>query len=947
MKKIILPLLLAGALSVGFEAGAVQAKRVFVNLTQPDGSIVRVQRGGDEFFHYYQNEDGRILSEDSEGYLRYVAVDAAGNAVLSDWRADESTRRSARTKAFTADTDSESAVAALRRRVQAAPESRLAQSGLGLFTGKFPRTGDIRGLVILVEYTDVKFQVADPKGYFTDMLNKEGFNQYNGTGCAKEYYELQSGGKFRPVFDVLGPVSLPQNRAYYGANDYYGSDVRAEEMVIHACQLLDSTVDFSKYDMDNDGQIDNVFVFYAGQGEASYGPANSVWPHSWQIIEGTGKTYTFDGKKLNRYACTNEWEQSRPDGVGTFIHEFSHVMGLPDLYHTTSSSATYTPGSWSVMDYGPYNNDGCTPPNYSVFERNAMGWIDPLLIDDQMSVTLRPIGEYNEAAIVQTDKTNEFFLFENRQQTGWDAYLPGHGMLIWHIDFNQSIWDQNIVNNTQGHQYVDIVEANGRTNSNSMTTMAGYAWPGDGGRYNSFTSSTSPAFKTWAGKAIELPLTEITEADGIITFDVDGGNVSLTAPEGVSVQSHDNGSATVSWNAVENALEYLVDVYTLGGTQEVFVARDLTVQGQTTVTIEGLAPKTEYQARVRAKRGKNMSDYSAATTFTTPELAFSYITPIVLDASDKSVKGFTANWEAVDGAAGYLLTVYADRVGDPVENVVNFGITSDTSLKLADGWTISGSNSDIYRSNSTGFYGESAPALKMNKDGYTLTSPVYATQLSGLSFWARGASTTDDSSLDVQARASESDQWATIETIQPLNKSKGVDYTVESLPETARQIRFVYNKVTGNCALDDVKITASGTVTGIVEGYDALNVGNTTSYEFTGISNDKKYYHYTVQAVNGAGERSLVSAIRDVDMSEYVSGIGSVSVDGADETVAVSGLTVVYAGEAGATVAVRNLSGTVVAGGRADASGAAEIRLPSAGFYIVSTPRRSVKVLAK
>ena len=155
--------------------------------------------------------------------------------------------------------------------------------------------------------------------------------------------------------------------SYYGENDYRGDDSNPQKMAIEACQQLDATVDFSEYDRDNDGYIDNVYIFYAGRGEASGGSSSTVWPHSWEVSAVESQTYYFDNVILNRYACGNEWEGDKPDGVGTFIHEFSHVLGLPDLYSTSYSSA-FTPGSWSAMDYGPYNNNGCTPPLYSVFE---------------------------------------------------------------------------------------------------------------------------------------------------------------------------------------------------------------------------------------------------------------------------------------------------------------------------------------------------------------------------------------------------------------------------------------------------------------------------------------------------------------------------------------------------------------------------------------------------
>ncbi|MDE6402664.1 MAG: M6 family metalloprotease domain-containing protein, partial [Muribaculaceae bacterium] len=343
------------------------------------------------------------------------------------------------------------------------PSRAIAQSGLGRFTSNFPRTGKIRSLVILVQYKDTKFTLSDPYSYFNNMLNQEGFSEYNGTGSARDYFLFNSNNQFDPDFDVFGPYTLKNNRSYYGGNDSDGYDKLPEEMVVEACKGLASQINFADYDLDNDGYVDNVFVIYAGEGEASGGPENSVWPHAWELSS-AGKAFKLNGKTIDSYGCTNEWVDNRPDGVGTFVHEFSHVMGLPDLYATDYSSAV-TPGEWSVLDYGPYNNDGCTPPNYSIFERNAMGWCEPTVLDGPDSVTLRDITLTNEGCIIPTTKTNEFFLLENRQQTGWDTYLPGHGMLIWHVDFNQQVWDNNSVNNTASHMYVELEKADGTSSS--------------------------------------------------------------------------------------------------------------------------------------------------------------------------------------------------------------------------------------------------------------------------------------------------------------------------------------------------------------------------------------------------------------------------------------------------------------------------------------------------
>jgi hypothetical protein len=199
-------------------------------------------------------------------------------------------------------------------------------------------------------------------------------------------------------------------------------------------------------------------------------------------------------------------------------------MGLPDLYYTGSGTfLTCTPGDYDILDIGCYNNDSRTPPSFSAYERNAMGWIDLKELADAENVTLQNIADSNEACIIKTTTDTEFYLLENRQQTGWDTYIPNTGMLIWHIDGTQSVYKNNTVNNTKSHQYVDLVEANGRAVNTSSTITKGWPWPGTSGK-TEFTSTTSPALKDWSGNAIDVPITEITETtDGLVTFKVNGG----------------------------------------------------------------------------------------------------------------------------------------------------------------------------------------------------------------------------------------------------------------------------------------------------------------------------------------------------------------------------------------------------------------------------------------
>lgn len=542
-------------LTCGLSLMAVPAKRDVRTVTQPDGSTLRIKKTGDERQHFTLTEDGMLLTRAADGTYCYARTDASGLLESTGIKATDPALRTF------LPADALNIKDVNLNKVNNSPK-RIPQTGMGLDQSSFPGKGSPNVLIILVEYLDFKFMTENPHDYFEEMLNKEGFDLYGGTGSCKDYFRDNSGGQFTPHFDMYGPVTLMKARSYYGRNDAYGTDMHAEQMCVDAIKILDPDVDFSKYDNDGDGILDNVYVIYAGQGEASYGSEDTVWPHSWTLTQ-AGIKLTVDGVDVNRYACSNEWQEDRPDGIGTFCHEFSHVMGLPDLYNTKMMSDC-TPDRYSVLDYGPYNNDGCTPPAYGLFERNALGWCEPEMIEGPIDGKLEHILDSNHGYIIPTSRDTEFFLLENRQQSGWDKYIPGHGMLIWHIDYNMSRWISNTVNNDYNHQYVDVEEAIGFYGTTDAI-QEGYTFPGSA-NVTSFTDDTKPGMATWSGERLELPITEITETDGVIRFLVaGGGQEAIETPVPFKAEEIEKGESyfVAAWEPVENALDYEVSVYAI------------------------------------------------------------------------------------------------------------------------------------------------------------------------------------------------------------------------------------------------------------------------------------------------------------------------------------------------------------------------------------------------
>lgn len=547
-------------------------------VTQPDGTTLTLHKVGDERLHFTLTDDNKLVACDDNGQYSYARVDAANNIVSTGIRALDSRVRPAEHAVFTVSINDVDVPALIKRReatgtlrsLNARNIARLKaraaaqadgnippQNGLGLFPGaNYPVTGKVNALIIVVEYSDVKLDTSvyngTPMEYINDMFKKEGFNDLGSTGSVTDYFRDMSGGRFNPNFDIVGPVTLPYNRAYYGGNDSNGDDIRPELMVVHAVQMLDSEVDFSKYDNNGDGVIDNIYVIYAGKGEADGGEAETVWPHARDIAL---LNLVVDGVLVSSYACGSELQgNGDADGIGTFVHEYSHVLGLPDLY-AIDYNGSLTPGFYSALDMGCYNNSGRTPPGYGAFERNALGWSIPRLLDGPEDVTLSNIQDSDDFCLIQTPYEKEFFLLENRQKKGWDAYLPGHGLLIWRIEYDDNIYLYNCVNNTPSHQYVDIMEANGNRNS-----PAGWTWPGTANK-TAFTATTSPAMRTWRGDAVDMPVTEIAEdANGVITFKVAGGTRFPQPVLNPTANVVEDGF-TISWEPVEGANDYFVSVY--------------------------------------------------------------------------------------------------------------------------------------------------------------------------------------------------------------------------------------------------------------------------------------------------------------------------------------------------------------------------------------------------
>lgn len=506
------------------EVLSIPANKKPIKIMQPDGTEITVLLKGNEFFHYTTTIDNLPINKAENGFYYYESLNDNGQLTLSDIKVSNIENRTEEEKKFVSNINIAQVNYVIDyKQAEIYKQNKVMSKIIGDTT--YPTKGKQKGLVILVEFQDKTFSISNPREEFTNMLNQKGYSNYGGTGSAFDYFYDASNGQFEPQFDVYGPIKLENDMKFYGENiGGKGTDRRAMEMIIEACEGLDNEINFKEYDRNNDGILDNVYVFYAGYGENDTGITDAVWPQTSDISL-AGFNIILDGIQVKTYACSNELNKDNiMCGIGTFCHEFSHVLGLPDLYPTKSNSKTpFTPGPWTILDDGPYNNDGRTPPTFTAYERYYMKWLEPTELNTPSSVILDTLTT-NNAYIIRTENENEYFLLENRQQDGWDKYLPGHGMLIWHIDYVEYIWKQNAVSNDPNHQYVDIEEAD---DVKSDTSRKNDTFPG-GWEITEFTDNTTPSMRMWGGEKVNKPIENIREENGKILFDFMGGKTNIT-----------------------------------------------------------------------------------------------------------------------------------------------------------------------------------------------------------------------------------------------------------------------------------------------------------------------------------------------------------------------------------------------------------------------------------
>ena len=310
--------------------------------------------------------------------------------------------------------------------------------------------------VILITFKDLDFSMPDPVNYYSRILNEPGYNEGVGLGCLADYLRDQSEGLFNLQFDIYGPV-LVDTIAKGNGKTNYGHDIA--RMATEA--VAQTGVDFSPYDWNGDGQVNQVIYIVAGfcgnQVKTGY-----IWPNTGYMLPAV----KMPGKVVVNFVSISceLWYDSTSCGFGTICHEFIHCLGLPDIYPTVSSAGFSVVDEWDIMDGGNYTNKGWCPPNFSALEKMLLGWKTPIELTDETDIVgMKPVSEGGDTYIIRNPgHEDEFYLIENRQQSGWDYASPGNGLLIFHVDYDRGIWSNNKVNTSRSHYRYDLFNADGK-----------------------------------------------------------------------------------------------------------------------------------------------------------------------------------------------------------------------------------------------------------------------------------------------------------------------------------------------------------------------------------------------------------------------------------------------------------------------------------------------------
>lgn len=562
MKKLYL--MLSMLFAFGAAANAIPAKKLQKVITLTNGTQVSVELRGDEYLSWWEGTDGTAYRATADENV-FEAFDL------------EAQKPAAAARRARAEQGRVARLARVKNSLKGADDK---MRGLG--GDHITYKGVKKGLVVLVDFKNKKFADGHDLEYYKNVINGKDFSdeEEGYVGSVRDYFLAQSNGQFELDFDVVGPVTMSKNYGYYGNDGAYQKDEKVYEMIKEACDGIQDKVNLKDYDWDGDGEADQVFFLYAGLGQASGGSAGTVWPHESELRYWPCGVLSYSTGKINTYACANELQPETQGssryisaGIGTICHEFSHCLGFADMYDTTGSGG-YGMSVFDVMDQGSYNGNGFVPCNYTAFERIYAGWVEAIeLVDPATVKDMKSVSDYGRPFIMYNYKnTNEYFLMENRQNTGWDKGLYGsNGLLIVHVNYVPSRWANNSVNSSaEKIQCCTVVNADG-SRENTQYSLQGDLYPYEvkGVTMNDeFTDESEPAAKLYTKNsdnsyALGIPITNIKRSKGSISFLVCGGDANNVIDNTFNGVVDGINGVTVANKATDNRI-YSIDGRYLG-----------------------------------------------------------------------------------------------------------------------------------------------------------------------------------------------------------------------------------------------------------------------------------------------------------------------------------------------------------------------------------------------
>lgn len=860
MRKFLLLIVLMACCSMVL---AVPAFPGLVTKVQADGSRIDCYIHGDEHFSYLTSEDDYLLAYNEQGLLEYAELVNGVAVVPNGMRAHNAVQRSVA---------EQFAVGRMKKAKEQEPQLRDMQQKFKAMAreGKqnFPLYGSPKGLILLASFQDVRFSTSAQ--VFRDKANERGYSQQGATGSIKDYFMEASFGQFSPQFDVYGPYVLPHDMEYYGERTAGSNDVNPYQMVIDVCNAADDDVDFAEYDNDHDGKVDNIFVYYAGHNEAEGGPSSSVWPHRSSISYYQIK---LDGVSLVDYACTSEYRGSSGNsicGIGTFCHEFSHVLGLPDFYDTDYLNGASPMGSWDIMTNGNYNNGGNTPPTYTAYERFYLGWLTPTpltnidTVDCEGSYRLKSLISSNTAYLISKTphnlvgsgpSPNEFFMLEYRKREGMDTYTYiGEGMLITHIVYSGGSWASNKPNNDRTNLGYEII----LPNTASGTYGSDHdVFPGELGVSNCRLTLRRDA------EPMSREIRNIVDLDSCVEFDyitrVENLTINVCDIDAYYDQEYAYGEFLLLGRAIGEAIslsfgdnhlgELAMRVKTEGDTESFASQIQVLPEADSTIsaTIEvRYKPRSitydEYRQNKIVAKGTRTSTLTCSETFryrnrrpiyitapeaykpemmssTTAKLLWSPVLDTVPEVGDYQRFG-----------AKYYVDLYnvKEEASYEKEDFENF------PESMGEGWEANFKNfSNIYKQ------GAVSAVFSSNTD--VLITPEYCTDVTEISFWIR--SMTSEGTLSLWAQNYESGEWRKL-TDLPINISTSGTESF-NVPLGYRRFKINYQPKSGQLAFDDFTAKLDKKFTYILK--DKYTGNRDTTLTVSGLTAGETY-HFVVRA---------------------------------------------------------------------------------------------------